>query len=131
LAGSSFASRASFLPALPAAGAIRRFSATADLLKPADKSASRRSHRRSSVHWHGGCIAPQAYSKKQKKESAMHTSSSSSRQELARGTRRQTSSRPSGSKSRTSIHFEDAVAMISLTALSTTVLALIYQSMVL
>jgi hypothetical protein len=67
------------------------------------------------------------------KESAMSTSSlthSSSRHELADRTRRQAARNSSHSKIRTSIHFEDAVATISLAALSTTVLALVYQSMV-
>jgi hypothetical protein len=67
------------------------------------------------------------------KESAMHTSSisyGSSRHDLADRTRRQGARNSSHPKIRTSIHFEDAVATISLAALSTTVLALVYQSMV-
>jgi hypothetical protein len=63
----------------------------------------------------------------------MHTLSlmhRSLRQELAGRTRRQAAAHSIGSKSRRSIHFEDAVATISLAALSTTVLTLVYQSMV-
>jgi hypothetical protein len=68
------------------------------------------------------------------KESVMHLSSlihRSSRYELPGRTGRQIVANSIHSKIRTSIRFEDAVATISLAALSTTVLALIYQSMML
>jgi hypothetical protein len=67
------------------------------------------------------------------KESAMSTTSlihSSSRYELSGRAGRRVAANSSQSKMRRSIHFEDAVATVSLAALSTTVLALIYQSMV-
>jgi hypothetical protein len=63
----------------------------------------------------------------------MSTSSvvrSSLRQGFAGRSRHQTAGKSSASKSRTSIQFEDAVATISLAALSTTVLALVCQSFV-
>ena len=63
----------------------------------------------------------------------MHISSrihSSSRHELPGRTGRQIVANSSHSKIRRSIHFEDMVATISLAALSTTVLTLVYQSMV-
>jgi hypothetical protein len=66
------------------------------------------------------------------KESAMSTLSliHRSQNEFAGRTGRQVAANSSQSKIRGSIHFEDVVATISLAALSTTVLALIYQSMV-
>ncbi|HEV3298879.1 MAG TPA: hypothetical protein VG055_04535 [Planctomycetaceae bacterium] len=63
----------------------------------------------------------------------MSTSSlihSSLRHEFPGRTGRHVAANSSQSKIRSSIHFEDAVATISLAALSTAVLALIYQSMV-
>jgi hypothetical protein len=67
------------------------------------------------------------------KESAMSTSSlihSRSRQEFAGRTGRRVAANSSQSKIRGSIHFEDAVATASLAVLSTTVLALVFQSIV-
>lgn len=63
----------------------------------------------------------------------MHVSSfmhSSSRHELAGRAGRQGAAKSSQTKIRGSIHYEDAVATISLATLSTTVLALVFQSMV-
>jgi hypothetical protein len=66
------------------------------------------------------------------KESAMSTLSliHRSQNEFAGRTGRQVAANSSQSKIRGSIHFEDVVATISLAALSTTVLTLVYQSMV-
>jgi hypothetical protein len=63
----------------------------------------------------------------------MQTSSlihSSSPHESPRRTRRQIAANSTHSKIRRAIHFEDAVATLSLAALSTTVLALVFESMV-
>jgi hypothetical protein len=63
----------------------------------------------------------------------MNTSSlirRSSRHEFAVRSGRHVAANSSQSKIRSSIHFEDAVATVSLAALSTTVLALVFQSMV-
>jgi hypothetical protein len=67
------------------------------------------------------------------KESAMSTLTLIHRSlshELAGNTGRQVAANSSQSKIRGPIHFEDVVATVSLAALSTTVLALIYQSIV-
>ncbi len=53
-----------------------------------------------------------------------------SQSEFARPRGRQVTASSSQSKIRGPIHFEDVVATVSLAALSTTVLALIYQSIV-
>jgi hypothetical protein len=81
-----------------------------------------------------GALLLSRFQRINEKESVMHLSSliySSSRHELPDRTGRQIVANSSHSKIRRSIHFEDAVATISLAALSTTVLALIYQSMML
>jgi hypothetical protein len=67
------------------------------------------------------------------KESAMSTLTVIHRSlshELAGNTGRRVGADSRQSKSRRSIHFEDVVATISLAALSTTVLTLVYQSIV-
>jgi hypothetical protein len=67
------------------------------------------------------------------KELAMNSSSlihRSSRDEFAGRTGSHVAANSSQSKIRRSIHLEDVVATVSLAALSTTVLALVFQSMV-
>jgi hypothetical protein len=113
--------------------AFHRLSAIEELLKPRASGLSTvASFLRRSIGMTGALLLWRFHGINEK-ESAMSTSSlirSSSQREFAHRSGRQVAANSSQSKLRGSIHFEDVVATVSLAALSTAVLTLVYQSMV-
>jgi hypothetical protein len=133
LSGSSFASLTSFLPGLRACRAI---SPVFHDRRPA-QTAGQLAFDRLTVFGQAigmmGALFLWRLQGINEKESVMSTLTLIHRSlshELAGNTSRRVAADSRQSKSRGAIHFEDVVATISLAALSTTVLTLVYQSIV-